>query len=406
MPDQTWQTVRFGDMVQNINERILPEDVEGLPYVGLEHLDPESLKIRRWGTPDEVEAQKLRFYTGDIIFGKRRYYQKKLAVADFEGICSAHAMVLRAKPDVVLPDFLPFFMQSEMFFERAMSVSVGSLSPTINWSALARQEFAVPPLEEQHRIAEILWAVEDTIVSYENVKEHHLVVNDLVVSHLLDYGLDEEGRLRDPLRMPREFAPSQLALLHCNWELVSIESKFSLKTGATPLRAKGNEYFNPNGTPWVKTLDLNEGWIYETEEKITQKALIETNCMILPENTVLVAMYGGWNQIGRTGILAHPAATNQALCAILPNGETEMLFILYALQVGRLRWKRVAASSRKDPNITKKDVGQFLVKLPRNRDEQVQICNVVLKLADEMEALINHIQFLTKLKLQLLRNLI
>lgn len=167
--NDTYSTVRFGDMVQNINERILPEDAEGLFYVGLEHLDPESLKLRRWGTPDEVEAQKLRFYTGDIIFGKRRYYQKKLAVADFDGICSAHAMVLRAKPDVVLPEFLPFFMQSEMFFERAMSISVGSLSPTINWSALAKQEFPLPPLDEQHRIAEILWAVEDGINAYEDV---------------------------------------------------------------------------------------------------------------------------------------------------------------------------------------------------------------------------------------------
>lgn len=149
----TYSVVRFGDMVQNINERILPEDAEGLPYVGLKHLDPESLKIRRWGTPDEVEAQKVRFYTGDIIFGKWRYYQRKLAVADFDGICSAHAMVLRAKPNVVLSEFLPFFMQSEIFFERAMAISVGSLSPTINWSTLAKQEFPLSPLDEQRRIA-------------------------------------------------------------------------------------------------------------------------------------------------------------------------------------------------------------------------------------------------------------
>jgi len=165
MTKAPYPTVRFGDMVHSINERILPEHAAGLPYVGLEHLHPESLKIRRWGTPDEVEAQKLRFYTGDIIFGKRRYYQKKLAVADFDGICSAHAMVLRAKPDVVLPEFLPFFMQSEMFFERAMAISVGSLSPTINWSTLAKQEFPLPPLDEQRRIAAILWAMEDVIES-------------------------------------------------------------------------------------------------------------------------------------------------------------------------------------------------------------------------------------------------
>lgn len=165
----TWQTVRFGDMVHHISERVQPDDVSVDRYVGLEHLDPESLKIRRWGSPEEVGATKLRFYPGDIIFGKRRFYQRKLAVADFEGICSAHAMVLRAKPDVVLPEFLPFFMQSEPFFERAMSISVGSLSPTINWSTLQRQEFALPPLAEQRRIAEVLTAVEETNRKWENV---------------------------------------------------------------------------------------------------------------------------------------------------------------------------------------------------------------------------------------------
>ncbi|GIK64417.1 MAG: hypothetical protein BroJett018_22110 [Chloroflexota bacterium] len=166
-----WKTYRFDQMAENINERVLPADAEGLPYVGLEHLDSESLKIRRWGSPDEVEAQKLRFYLGDIIFGKRRYYQKKLAVADFDGICSAHAMVLRAKSDVVLPKFLPFFMQSEVFFERAIAISVGSLSPTINWTALARQEFPLPPLDEQCRIAEILWATEEAIEGWLTVSE-------------------------------------------------------------------------------------------------------------------------------------------------------------------------------------------------------------------------------------------
>ena len=123
-------------------------------YVGLEHLDSESLTIRRWGAPSDVDATKLRFRAGDIIFGRRRVYQRKLAVADFDGICSAHAMVLRAKPAVALPEFLPFFMQSDLFMERAREISVGSLSPTINWKTLAKEEFALPPLDEQRRITD------------------------------------------------------------------------------------------------------------------------------------------------------------------------------------------------------------------------------------------------------------
>lgn len=154
---RTWKRVNFGELAECINDRVDDPKSAGVDrYVGLEHLDPGSFAIRRWGTPNDVESTKLRFKPGDIIFGKRRAYQRKLAVADFEGICSAHAMVLRAKPKAVLAEFLPFFMQSDLFMDRAVAISVGSLSPTINWKTLAAEEFALPPLEEQRRIAALL----------------------------------------------------------------------------------------------------------------------------------------------------------------------------------------------------------------------------------------------------------
>ncbi len=154
-----WKTRRFDEMAVIVNDRIDDPSKANLErYVGLEHLDSDSLKIRRWGSPSDVEATKLLFRSGDIIFGRRRVYQRKLAVADFNGICSAHAMVLRAKPEIVLPEFLPFFMQSDLFMERAKEISVGSLSPTINWKTLAKQEFALPSLKEQERMAAVLEA--------------------------------------------------------------------------------------------------------------------------------------------------------------------------------------------------------------------------------------------------------
>lgn len=152
-----WTRVAFGDMATCINERIDDPATAGVErYVGLEHLDSDSLTIRRWGSPTDVTATKLRFRNGDIIFGRRRVYQRKLAVADFDGICSAHAMVLRAKSQAVLPEFLPFFMQSDIFMNRAKTISVGSLSPTINWKTLEKEEFALSPLAEQRRIASAL----------------------------------------------------------------------------------------------------------------------------------------------------------------------------------------------------------------------------------------------------------
>lgn len=171
MQHNNWRTFRFDQIADNIAERVEPAEADTDIYVGLEHLDPDSLRLRRWGTPADVEGTKLRFYPGDVIFGRRRAYQRKLAVAEFEGICSAHAMVLRARPDVCLPEFLPFFLQSDRFFERAMAISVGSLSPTINWKTLAVQEFALPPLDEQRRIAEILWAAEEVVQQWRRLSD-------------------------------------------------------------------------------------------------------------------------------------------------------------------------------------------------------------------------------------------
>jgi len=139
--------------------------------VGLEHLAPQCLHIRRWGKGSDVIGGKLRFRKGDIIFGKRRAYQRKLAVAEFGGICSAHALVIRARPDKVLPEFLPFLMMSDRFMNRAVEISVGSLSPTINWTTLKLETFDLPPLEQQRRIAEILWAVDAALLCARQLGE-------------------------------------------------------------------------------------------------------------------------------------------------------------------------------------------------------------------------------------------
>ena len=167
-----WRKYRFDEMAIMVNDRVDdPAEADVEYYVGLEHLDSESLAIRRWGSPSDVEATKLRFRAGDIIFGRRRAYQRKLAVAHFDGICSAHAMVLRAKPETVLPEFLPFFMQSDLFMERAKEISVGSLSPTINWKTLAKEEFVLPQLGEQRRLAAGLAAAETVLEHLAQLRE-------------------------------------------------------------------------------------------------------------------------------------------------------------------------------------------------------------------------------------------
>lgn len=170
-----WKTYRFDEIAQNISERVDPNDTDLEVYVGLEHLDSESLHITRHGSPDDVNGTKLRFYKGDIIFGRRRAYQRKAGIATWDGFCSAHALVLRANPDVIHPDLFPFFIHSDLFMNRAVDISVGSLSPTINWGTLKEQEFLIPPMNIQRVIFKLLLS-NDAVIKADKLLNEKMTV--------------------------------------------------------------------------------------------------------------------------------------------------------------------------------------------------------------------------------------
>jgi len=153
-------TVGFGDVVQLSKERSKDPESDGFErYIGLEHLEPSDLKVRSWGDLADGVTFTNVFRPGQVLFGKRRAYQRKVAVADFSGVCSGDIYVLEPKGEQLLPELLPFICQSEPFYDYVISMSQGGLSPRVNWKALAKYEFALPPLEEQRRIAEVLQAV-------------------------------------------------------------------------------------------------------------------------------------------------------------------------------------------------------------------------------------------------------
>ncbi|MES9830095.1 MAG: restriction endonuclease subunit S [Candidatus Thiodiazotropha sp.] len=162
-----WKILKFGDFVECVREQGQPTEEDSRNYIGLEHLDSGSLHVKRWGSDADLKGQKLRMKKGDLLFAKRNAYLRRVAIAPHDGFFSAHGMVLRPTGKHILPDFLPFFLQSDMFMERAIEISVGSLSPTINWKALKVQEFPLPPLDEQKRIAEILWTADDAVQKYK-----------------------------------------------------------------------------------------------------------------------------------------------------------------------------------------------------------------------------------------------
>lgn len=160
---------RFEDIAYNSTEKKKPVEEDKYTYIGLEHLDPQCLEVTRYGSEVAPIGEKLVMKKGDVLFGKRRAYQKKVAIAPFDGIFSAHGMVLRPKEKVIDPKFFPMFIASDYFLDSAIKISVGSLSPTINWSALKELEFELPDLNKQRELAELLWAAEETRCAYKKI---------------------------------------------------------------------------------------------------------------------------------------------------------------------------------------------------------------------------------------------
>jgi type I restriction enzyme S subunit len=181
-----WRSVKFENFVSNISERVEPKNTTLDKYIGLEHLDTGKIKIERFGSPDEVIGTKLKVYKGDIIFGKRRAYQRKAAVADFDAICSAHSMVLRANKKEVDENYLLAFIHSDLFMSRAIEISEGSLSPTLKWKTLASQQFPLPPLEEQKQIAALFKSIETAIEQVEGQEKNLKFLQKTLVNGLLN----------------------------------------------------------------------------------------------------------------------------------------------------------------------------------------------------------------------------
>lgn len=166
-----WKAVTFGEVCRNVNDNERDPLGAGIErYVGLEHIEPENLHIRSWGNIADGTTFTKVFRPGHVLFGKRRAYQKKAALADFTGLCSGDILVLEPNPEVINPDFFPFLVQSDRFFDFAVQTSAGSLSPRTKFQDLAQFQFLLPPKDQQARLAELLWAGDAVVEGYGRMR--------------------------------------------------------------------------------------------------------------------------------------------------------------------------------------------------------------------------------------------
>ncbi|MEI8606901.1 restriction endonuclease subunit S [Pseudoalteromonas sp. B160] len=191
--------------------------------------------------------------------------------------------------------------------------------------------------------------------------------------------------------IPEGFKQTEVGIIPEDWNAAPLHEVCSFGGGTTPPRSQHDRYFVGGNNNWIKTTDLNNSLLEISEEQITDLAIAETGLKKHPVGSVLVAMYGGFNQIGRTGYITQPSSINQALVAVKPKPKKlHSYYLLSELNYNVDYWKGVASSSRKDPNITSNDVKNYKIALP-SVEEQTAIANAlsdVDALLTELEKLI------------------
>ena len=299
---------RFEQIAFNSTEKKKPEENDRHVYLGLEHLDSGCLKVTRFGADVAPIGDKLVMRKGDVLFGKRRAYQKKVAIAPFDGIFSAHGMVLRPRENVVDPQFFPFFISSDYFLDAAIKISVGSLSPTINWRDLKNLEFNLPSLEEQRRLATVLQSITDTIETYKNLLSK---TDELVKSQFIEL-------FGDPIDNG------------CVWKRSTFGKEFEIFSGGTPSTSNA-DYWNGGAIPWIGSNMCQDLVLKTTDGKyITNEGLQKSSTKWVHPGYVLVALVGA--TIGKTALLTLSTTINQNMAAINvpsnPNYTAEYIFML------------------------------------------------------------------------------
>lgn len=174
---------RLGDIVDVISEREdNPSNCKYDRFVGLEHYISGEVEIKNYGNTDLLKSAMKAFHAGDILIARRNVYLRRASIVNFDGITSGDSIVLRAK-DKLIKRLLPFVLNTDTFWEFAEKFSDGTMSKRLSPKVLLEYEFNLPDMKEQEKLAELLWAANETKESY---KKLFFITDELVKAHFVD----------------------------------------------------------------------------------------------------------------------------------------------------------------------------------------------------------------------------
>lgn len=178
-----WKWVKLGDVATNYSKHVKdPANSEYERYVGSNNMERFDFRIRSWGDSSDITSSKIAFEAGDYLFVGRSLYasdfRERAARADFPGVCSNGILVIRENPEFIADGFLAAVLYHPKIWDYVIANGTGSLTRYIYWKQLANYEFPLPPVDEQRRIADLLWAADDAIQEKSNLMSSLLTLMD------------------------------------------------------------------------------------------------------------------------------------------------------------------------------------------------------------------------------------
>lgn len=394
-----WVKIKFGDIAEEVKNRVdVPSESGYERFVGGDHLDSGDLYIKRWGSTKDVNAQKLLFKKGHVLFGKRNAYLRKVAYADFDGVCSAHMMVLKPRIENIEECFFPHFMQSDQFWQRALMISEGSMSPTIKWKVLEKQEFLVPPKNEQRRIAAILWAVEDVIVKNEQFVAEVEHYKQLMMRELFHKGIGHS-----------EFKKvKKIGVVPKDWDVNPLSDVAEIKSGVTLGRKLNGKSIR---LPYLRVANVKDGYLDLSEIKEIDILESEKEKWLLKKDDILVTEGGDWDKVGRgtiwRGEIPNCIHQNHIFSVRVSTNKLLPIYLsyLFSSPYGKKYFQLASKQTTNLASINQKQLKSFIVMIPP-LIEQSNIVSILSSIDETVNSVQNAIESTRALKMKLINTLL
>jgi type I restriction enzyme S subunit len=396
---ESWEWCRLGSVVSLISGQDFPPDKynsneDGIPYIiGASNIFDGKLQINRWTTTPSVFAGK-----GDLLLVCKGAGVGKMCLCDLpKAHIARQIQSIRVYNNHISIEYIKQVLDCRI---EDITSKANGLIPGLNRELILNFFIPIPPVDEQKKINQNIISSFELINSINRNKLDLSKIINQAKSKILDLAIRGKLVPQDPNDEPASVLLERIKSEHPEskkkakntgdnshyqnlpqgWTECTLENIGSWSSGATPNRSN-IIYYEKGTVNWLKTGDLNDGYIDYIPEKITELALKECSVRLNPKDSVLIAMYGA--TIGKIGILNIPATTNQACCACITYSGIYNKFLFYLL-MGKKRILQMKAEGGAQPNISKEKITNFSIFLPPSQ-EQIRIVQTIENLFQRLD---------------------